>query len=1028
MSEQPTRGGDEPVPAGGVVPLPGHSVPELEERIRGLTEDLRATRVELHRVSRELTLLQMRRSVRAALKASDALRPVVQWGRRGKQAARSVGAALRPSRIATQERVRLRASAAEEQALRKRFAEVLVPAPLTSGPLVSVVVLTRDGIDHLRRLMPALESQAYRDIELVVVDNASDDGTLAWLRGLQTRLPVKVVANEINRSFSQANNQGAEAATGELLLLLNNDTEPAGPHVVGHMVARILADETVVAVGSRLVYPKRKGPRRGPVSATRDLTLQHRGIAFATESGTFRARNIGNGEDPLGEAASSPAEVEAATAACLMVRRTAYEAIGGFALGYDYGQEDVDLCLRLRASGGRIVYEPQATVWHNESATQKAEDGSIRAQRQLANRRLLADRWAPRISRQVLLDRLAGELRWASTPLHVGITLTKDDPKAGWGDYYTAHELGDALAGLGYRVSYLERHADHWYEPDPSVDVVVCLLDAIDIRRLPDGVITVAWIRNWTDRWLGHEWFDEYDIVLASSHKSKEMVDANSVHVAELMPLASNPARFTSPYPRPEPVADVVFTANRWGQPRGVEAVVPMLAKAGHKVAVHGKGWENVPEMAPYAKGELAYDSLPAAYQGARLLIDDTAGPTLPYGAMNSRVFDALASGTLVITDNVVGADELFEGRLPCASDPDAIAALANRLLADPAGSRALADELQAMVLGRHTYAHRARELRDILRTWVERPRVDVAVPVPGWEKARTWGDYHFGRALQRALQRQGVRSRVRMMGAWETPQSATADVVIGIVGIQVPRKRPGQVSALWIISHPDLATAEALAPHDIVFVASDQFAAELTSRMGRQAIPLHQATDPDRFRPTPGGPVHELLFIANSRLVRRRVTDALAGTRRDLAVYGGQWIPELLDPRFLRGSHVPNEQVPAFYTAASVVLNDHWADMADDGFLSNRLYDAAACGAFVVSDEVPGLEAEFDGGIVTFRDAVDLEPLLERYLADPATRSALAARARAAVLARHTFAHRAASLLDVVRPRLAERPDRIVS
>ena len=110
----------------------------------------------------------------------------------------------------------------------------------------------------------------------------------------------------------------------------------------------------------------------------------------------------------------------------------------------------------------------------------------------------------------------------------------------------------------------------------------------------------------------------------------------------------------------------------------------------------------------------------------------------------------------------------------------------------------------------------------------------------------------------------------------------------------------------------------------------------------------LHQATDPERFHPDPTGPAHELLFVGSSRKVRRRILADLAGTSRDVAVYGGGWTPELLDPHRLRGEWIPNDQLRRYYSSAGIVLCDHYDDMRDEGFISNRAYDALACGAFV--------------------------------------------------------------------------------
>ena len=96
-------------------------------------------------------------------------------------------------------------------------------------------------------------------------------------------------------------------------------------------------------------------------------------------------------------------------------------------------------------------------------------------------------------------------------------------------------------------------------------------------------------------------------------------------------------------------------------------------------------------------------------------------------------------------------------------------------------------------------------------------------------------------------------------------------------------------------------------------------------------------------------------------------------------------------------------------------------------GFLSNRLYDALASGAFVISDNVPGIDEEFDGGVVAYDSPADLRALVDRYLADAPARTERAARGRAAVLARHTFAHRVATISEIVDPILAGRPSRVI-
>src|SRR6185312_1409159 len=119
-----------------------------------------------------------------------------------------------------------------------------------------------------------------------------------------------------------------------------------------------------------------------------------------------------------------------------------------------------------------------------------------------------------------------------------------------------------------------------------------------------------------------------------------------------------------------------------------------------------------------------------------------------------------------------------------------------------------------------------------------------------------------------------------------------------------------------------------------------------------------------------------------------------------------------LLPDGLLAGEHLPNEQVRRAYASAAIVLNDHWDDMREQGIVSNRVYDALACGALVVSDHLAELEERFSDAVVTYRTPEDLRAQIDALLADPAQRAERAARGRAAVLAGHTFRHRVDALL----------------
>ena len=413
--------------------------------------------------------LRQRRVVRWLFAVAKVVLPPVQRLRHRLRAAerrvRRVGSGVLGARH--------RLSAPRREAALRRAVEAL-PAAATDDRSVTAIVLTRDGREHLERLLPALRRTRHPHLEVVVVDNASGPDTSDWLG---TQSDVVVLRNDSNLSFSEANDRAVRATSSDVVLFLNDDVEPLDGDWLGRMLASLTAGTG--AVGAQLVYP-----RRGLLDGRqRDVGVQHLGIALRPDGdGPPRAVNVGEGSDP--DPVSPARAVAAATAACLLVDRGAYEAVGGFDFGYQYGAEDVDLCWRLRASGLDIVVQPAAVLWHREGATRHREAPEALARRQAANWDRLADLHGPAMRRAVDRDRIGGTLALSDVPLRVGITVTRDLESAGYGDWYTAHELGAAVAAFGWDVRYVERYRDAWYEQAADLDVVFVLHDVFDVRRL----------------------------------------------------------------------------------------------------------------------------------------------------------------------------------------------------------------------------------------------------------------------------------------------------------------------------------------------------------------------------------------------------------------------------------------------------------------------------------------------------------------------------------------------------------------
>ncbi len=196
----------------------------------------------------------------------------------------------------------------------------------------------------------------------------------------------------------------------------------------------------------------------------------------------------------------------------------------------------------------------------------------------------------------------------------------------------------------------------------------------------------------------------------------------------------------------------------------------------------------------------------------------------------------------------------------------------------------------------------------------------------------------------------------------------------------------PGQRNVLWVISHPEDVDPGEFEGYDLVCAASTVWSAEMSARTGREVVPLLQATEfqrPAGARPT-SGPEASVVFVGTNLGKRERplVWQAVeAGI--PLSVYGPGW--DGLPEGVWQGEYVANAQLPELYRRHGIVLADHWPDMAQRGFIANRVFDAVACGAAVISDDVVGLHDVFDPeDVVVVRTAEEMRDAVARLRRAP--------------------------------------------
>lgn len=322
-------------------------------------------------------------------------------------------------------------------------------------------------------------------------------------------------------------------------------------------------------------------------------------------------------------------------------------------------------------------------------------------------------------------------------------------------------------------------------------------------------------------------------------------------------------------------------------------------------------------------------------------------------------------------------------------------------------------------------------------RLWVAQPRPliirDRTNPVQRWglrissvggSRGDRWGDTFYANSLAAALESRGKKALTYRHGANVESDRSIDDINLVIRGLDKVPPIPDQLNVLWVISHPEDVSVEEIRAFDLVYASSATWAQTMSRMSGTDVRVLLQATDTSIFFPPADGAwetTRPLTFVGAHfpQRARQSVSDALV-SGADLRIIGHGW--KNLPGTVHEAEGVHNNALGDVYRSASRVLADHWPDMAEMGFIQNRVFDAVACGVPVITDAVVGVSDVFGSLVQEYRDIDHL-----RNLASSRSESVFGTfeermHQASSVLKDHSFDARAAQLIaDVegVRVRL---------
>jgi GT2 family glycosyltransferase len=746
---------------------------------------------------------------------------------RGRRIARRLRSRMDPLRDGGVRIVRSARAAPKRLRARARIAAVreslaaLPPAPdgAARRAEVTAVIVSASQPQRLDALLAALGRLG---VTALVVDNAgvAHNATVVARHPHAQRLRLDRPVN-----FAQANEHAIAQVTTPWILLLNDDVEPLDEHWLDRMLAA--ADTTTVAVGAQLVH----GPRGLLGGDAVDGTVQHAGIGFVLDGPLARPEHLDRGAPPV--VRSEVRDVVAATAACLLVRTAAHRAVGGLHAGFDYGSEDVDLCLRLAAHGA-VRVALGAVLQHEEGATRLSARGGVgrrvRMARQVANRALLDARHAPQLRRDVvraafaagpvalpvrvavavagavpagLRDMLAEHpalalvtgrpgavtivtdparlpaadsagaavpivgwitardsgsptrpsgwsreaLEWldllliegdgapaaSSLPLTLPPTLrargidgsvasitgsiaaaleaprwsVRTGVPAGrgaelWGDTPVAKALAGELRSHGLIVRVVGR--DAWGGAVDRAADVTLQLKGRGVAPVAEAQTNLLWVISHPSEVAPGE-LDAVDHVIAGSTMLAERYRGLTTTPVTMLPQATD-ARLFGPGPHDASVASrVLFIGNTRSVPR---PVVLGAVDAGLPLTLIGSGWERYLDPSLVSRAHVPFDELAGWYRSAEVVLNDHWDDMARWGLVSNRIYDVLACGGCVVSDEVEGMAALLDDAIVTVRDRSEVGPVVQRLLADPVERAERAARGQRAVLAGHTWEQRA--------------------------------------------------------------------------------------------------------------------------------------------------------------------------------------------------------------------------------------------------------------------------------------------------------------------------------
>lgn len=627
----------------------------------------------------------------------------------------------------------------------------------------------------------------------------------------------------------------------------------------------------------------------------------------------------------------------------------------------------------------------------------------------------------------------------AACAADVGLKVSAEKDWYSWGDYILGQDLQTGIESFGLTAQ--PAYMGNYYPAGSGKSKIDIYMYGFVPFNPPEdaGKVKVLYLYYPIETANSHKYKNLKNVPTSDWHSLQtELWDFDLIAVASptylpeieklgiktiLVPQFTNPDKFFYEYDK-DKAYDILFV----GRP-GYERISAKWAiESGFEVALFGSGWQHKAPAEFYKGDYIDNNDLHKYYASAKIVLNDTREDMKKAGFISNRVFDVTASGGFLISDYMPEIELFYGNNIPMFKNKEELAILLDYYLAHPEERLKKARRAQEITLSRFTNKHAAKSILEaadnIHKTHTPTDANKLALKFPWPQSGMGIGDYWLGKDMQQGLAAAGFEVRgyyddngfqkddfydnagnILYMqfkfNKTEFEDENKARIMYLYFPTFVPDRGKFKNTKDYLVHNTDAYLNNELEYFDLIATPAKAVFNDLQNR-GYKAAFIPQFTNPEKFtfQPTEA-PAADLLFVGSNWYERVSVKYAIENGY-DVSVYGLGWENEIPE-KYLKGTFIYNDFLHKYYSSAKIVLSDHAEDLAEMGLVINRLFDASAAGAFVISEYSPYIEEIFGDSIPMFKNKAEFKELVDYYLANPDRRQEKAQKSREITLNGYT-------------------------